>query len=207
MTKPILFDRVVLKADLPNTSFKAGDVGTIVEIYNGGKAYKVEFTALDGSILAVKTVDNELVKPVSERMVLHSRELGPTSFRLILKGGSISSASKDFPMQVVPRATEALLAQMSPVEKAQLLQWVVSDLGGIFPGIEKTPGVCGGEARITRTRIPVWLLVQQRHLGLSDEEILHGYPTLQAEDLSNAWNYYRTHKKEIEAQILENEQA
>lgn len=96
---------------------------------------------------------------------------------------------------------------MSIVEKTQLLQWVASDLGGVFPGIEKTPGVCGGDARITRTRIPVWLLVRQRQLGLNDEEILNGYPTLRQEDLNNAWNYYRVHKAEIEAQIIENEEG
>lgn len=95
---------------------------------------------------------------------------------------------------------------MSPSEKAQLLQWVVSDLGGVFPGIEKTPNVCGGDARIARTRIPVWLLVRQRQLGLSEDQILYGYPTLRAEDLSNAWNYYRAHKEEIESQIIENEE-
>lgn len=102
---------------------------------------------------------------------------------------------------------ESLLGQITPIEKAQVLQWVVSDLGGIFYGIEKTPGVCGGEARIARTRIPVWLLVQQRQLGISEEEILAGYPTLRAEDLANAWNYYRAHKEEIEIDILENEEA
>ncbi len=110
-------------------------------------------------------------------------------------------------MSTTLQKAESLLSQMSPGEKAQLLQWVVSDLGGLFPGIEKTPGVCGGDARIARTRIPVWLLVRQRQLGVSEEEILHGYPTLRTEDLSNAWNYYRAHKDEIEVQITENEAA
>ena len=110
-------------------------------------------------------------------------------------------------MSTALQTAQNLLAQMTTGEKAQLLQWVVSDLGGVFPGIEKTPGVCGGEARIARSRLPVWLLVRQRQLGLSEEEILHGYPTLRAEDLSNAWNYYRAHQSEIEAQIIENEEA
>lgn len=105
------------------------------------------------------------------------------------------------------KQVESLLSQMTVTEKAQVLQWVVSDLGGIFLGIEKTPGVCGGEARIARTRIPVWLLVRQRQLGISEEEILLGYPTLREEDLANAWNYYRGHQEEIEAQIMENEEA
>lgn len=70
-----LFDRIVLTADLPDGSFKTGDVGTVVELYNDGEAFEVEFFALDGSTLAVKTVAGNLVKPVSARMVLHIREL------------------------------------------------------------------------------------------------------------------------------------
>lgn len=53
------------------------------------------------------------------------------------------------------RKIETLLAEITPTEKAQVLQWVISDLGGIFTGIDKTEGVCGGEARIARTRIAV----------------------------------------------------
>jgi uncharacterized protein (DUF433 family) len=33
------------------------------------------------------------------------------------------------------------------------------------------------------------------------------YPTLRAEDLVNAWAYYRLHREEIEQQIIENEGA
>ncbi len=50
---------------------------------------------------------------------------------------------------------EQLLSAMAPAEKAQLLQWVVRDLGDAFPGIESTPDAAGGEACIVRTRIPV----------------------------------------------------
>ncbi len=102
---------------------------------------------------------------------------------------------------------ETLLAQISPIEKTQVLQWVISDLGGTFFGIDKTVGVCGGEARIARTRIPVWLLIRQHQLGITDNEILSDYPTLRAEDLYNAWNYYRAHQTEINQLIKENEEA
>lgn len=101
---------------------------------------------------------------------------------------------------------EALLPQLTTGEKAQLLQWVVSDLTHIFPGIEKTPGVCGGDACISGTRIPVWLLIRQNQLGISEERQLSGYPSLRPEDLRNAWNYYRANKQEIDNQILENEE-
>ena len=102
---------------------------------------------------------------------------------------------------------EQLLAEMSRAEKAQLLQWVVRDLGDAFPGIESLAAVNGGEPCIVRTRIPVWVLVQARQLGASEAELLQNYPTLRAEDLTNAWAYARVHRDEIEQQILENETA
>ncbi len=102
---------------------------------------------------------------------------------------------------------EKLLSQMSRAEKAQLLQLVVRDLGEAFPGIEITPGVNGGEPRIVRTRIPVWVLEQARRLGTSEADILRIYPTLRAEDLANAWVYVSSHREEIEQQIRENEAA
>ena len=77
--------------------------------------------------------------------------------------------------------------------------------GDSFPGIESLVGVCGGEPCIVHTRIPVWVLVQARSLGMSEAAILESYPTLRDEDLVNAWVYYRSHRKEIDRQIVENE--
>lgn len=105
-----------------------------------------------------------------------------------------------------PRVNE-ILSELSPAEKAQLLQAIVQDLGDAFPGIQATPGICGGEPCIVRTRIPVWVLEQSRQLGTSEAQILASYPTLRAEDLANAWAYVRRHRDEVEAQILENERA
>jgi uncharacterized protein (DUF433 family) len=102
---------------------------------------------------------------------------------------------------------EKLLAAMTRAEKAQLLQWVVRDLGDSFPGIESNPNVCGGEPCIVRTRIPVWLLEQARRLGTGEADLLRAYPSLRAEDLANAWAYVRSHRAEIEQQIRENEEA
>jgi uncharacterized protein (DUF433 family) len=102
---------------------------------------------------------------------------------------------------------EQLLTRLTRAEKAQVLQWIVRDLAHAFPGIDITPDVSGGEARIVRTRIPVWVLVQARRLGASEADVLRSYPTLRAEDLTNAWAYARVHSGEIEQQILENETA
>jgi hypothetical protein len=41
---------------------------------------------------------------------------------------------------------EQLLTTLPRAEEAQVLQWVVRDLGEAFPGIESTPDVCGGGA-------------------------------------------------------------
>ena len=102
---------------------------------------------------------------------------------------------------------ERLLSELTRAEKAQLLQWVVRDLGDAFPGVESNPGVCGGEPCLVRTRIPVWVLEQARRLETSEEELLRSYPTLRAEDLTNAWAYVRSHREEIERQIQDNEAA
>ena len=102
---------------------------------------------------------------------------------------------------------EKLLSLMTRSEKAQLLQWLVCDLGDAFPGIETIPGVCGGEPCIVRTRIPVWVLEQARRLGVSEADLLRCYPTLRAQDLVNAWAYIRSHWEDIDQQIRENEAA
>ncbi len=100
---------------------------------------------------------------------------------------------------------QKLLSQMSRAEKAQLLRSIVQDMGDAFPGVEAEPEICGGEPRIVRTRIPVWLLEQARRLGTSEADILRAFPTIRAEDLANAWAYVRQHPDEIDRQIAENE--
>lgn len=101
--------------------------------------------------------------------------------------------------------TEKMLSRLSRAEKAQILQWIVQDLGDVFPGIERVPGVAGGEACIVRTRIPVWLLEQTRRLGATESDLLLAYPSLRAADLANAWAYVRAFPAEIDAAIAENE--
>ena len=105
------------------------------------------------------------------------------------------------------RQVEELLPALSRAEKAQLLRLVAQDLDDAFPGIDSTPGVCGGEPCIVRTRVPVWVLEQSRRLGMSEDELLRSNPALRAEDLVNAWAYARSHRAEIEVAIRENESA
>ncbi len=109
-------------------------------------------------------------------------------------------------MSVAIEESEKMLSRLTRAEKAQVLHWLVQDLGNTFAGIEHTPGVAGGVACVGRTRIPVWLLEKARQLGSTDADILRAYPTLQAEDVANAWAYVRARHAEISAAMLENDQ-
>ena len=71
--------------------------------------------------------------------------------------------------------------------------------------IQKTPGVCGGDACIRSTRIAVWMLVALKKQGASEERIFRGYPDLNHEDLEAAWAYLENHQEEIEKAILDQE--
>ena len=102
---------------------------------------------------------------------------------------------------------EAQLLALAPSEKAQVIQLLAQSLENAWRGIEKTPGVCGGDARIVGTRVPVWVLVNARRLGISETQLLRDYPTLSATDLANAWVYASAYAAEIEAVIQENEDA
>jgi uncharacterized protein (DUF433 family) len=76
-----------------------------------------------------------------------------------------------------------------------------------YPTIEKTPGVCGGAARVAGTRIPVWQLVEARSLGASEAQLLTDYPHLKPTNLVDAWAYAEDHRDEIATQIRQNEVA
>ena len=90
-------------------------------------------------------------------------------------------------------------------DKVRLLAVVVMDVTGAFPGIDFQRDVCGGAARIIRTRIPVWTLETARRQGMTDAAILAAFPSLTAEDLANAWAYARSHREEMDREIAANE--
>ncbi|NEP48374.1 MAG: DUF433 domain-containing protein [Moorea sp. SIO3C2] len=104
------------------------------------------------------------------------------------------------------REIKSQLLALSLTEKAQAIQ-LLQEASNIWTGIEKTPDVCGGDARIANTRIPVWVLVQARNLGSSEVDLLQNYPTLSASDLANAWVYANAHPEEINQAIQDNDEA
>ena len=107
---------------------------------------------------------------------------------------------------MITTVSEKVLAELSPREKIEILQFLVKDLTENFAGIEKTPNVCGGSARISNTRIPVWSLENARRNGVTEAELLQDFPGLKARDLANAWYYVNSHQEEIEIEIVGNEE-
>jgi hypothetical protein len=68
-------ERIVLTTSVPTSGLEAGDVGTVVHVYEDGQAYEVEFIGLDGHTVAVLTLESSQVRPVGRRDITHTREL------------------------------------------------------------------------------------------------------------------------------------
>ena len=71
-------DRIVLTEDISRQRLKAGDVGTIVHVYRGDRAFEVEFLALDGGTAALATVPAAQLRPVAATDLTHARALEKT---------------------------------------------------------------------------------------------------------------------------------
>jgi uncharacterized protein (DUF433 family) len=68
--------------------------------------------------------------------------------------------------------------------------------------IEVTPGVCGGKARITGTRIRVQDIYVWHDLqGLSPDEIVSNFPHITLADVHAALMYFFDHRDEIQQQM------
>src|SRR5947209_10029158 len=73
--------------------------------------------------------------------------------------------------------------------------------------VQRSPGVCGGEACIRNTRHTVSGLVVWRRSGLSDAQILKHHPDLTHADLTVAWSYYSQRAEEIDQAIKDDEES
>jgi hypothetical protein len=68
-------DLVTLKRDLASKNLLAGDIGTVVFVYDSGKAYEVEFVAANGETLAVETLGADAIAPFAGSQIMHARPL------------------------------------------------------------------------------------------------------------------------------------
>ena len=69
-----LLDCVVLLHDLPASALRAGDLGTVVEIYEPD-GLEVEFVKASGDTLAVVTISEDEVRPVESADIISVRSL------------------------------------------------------------------------------------------------------------------------------------
>lgn len=53
---------------------------------------------------------------------------------------------------------ESQLLSLSPTDRVRAIQVLARSLEGHWQGIERTADACGGDARIAKTRIPVWAI-------------------------------------------------
>jgi uncharacterized protein (DUF433 family) len=98
------------------------------------------------------------------------------------------------------------ILSLSSDEQHEIVR-LIQEQTNSWTGINKTPGVVGGDACIRNMRIPVWSLVQYRQMGANDDRILEAYPHLTASDLANAWAYAEAFPDEIAEAIAVNEEA
>ena len=64
---------VVLDCEPPHERLNRGAGGTIVHIYEGGRAYEVEFVDGSGHTVALITVNADDVRPIAAGELLHAR--------------------------------------------------------------------------------------------------------------------------------------
>ena len=74
--------------------------------------------------------------------------------------------------------------------------------------VQKTPNVCGGDACIRNTRIPVWSVIRAQRLGATEEELRKYFVApLTEDDVQSTLAYYAEHNQEIDDEIRLNEEA
>ncbi|MCF6200361.1 MAG: DUF4926 domain-containing protein [Hyphomicrobiaceae bacterium] len=66
-------DRIVLKRDIPEKKLEAGDLGTVISIYQDGVGYTVEFMSLKGETIAIEDLYAKDVREINEGDVAHVR--------------------------------------------------------------------------------------------------------------------------------------
>ena len=66
-------DTAVLMHDIKDYGLKEGDMGAIVQIYDKGRAFEVEFVTAAGKTVALLTLTSTDIRPVAENEMLHVR--------------------------------------------------------------------------------------------------------------------------------------
>lgn len=71
-------DTIVLTHDIKNRGLKEGDMGAVVQVYDGGEAFEVEFVTAEGKTVALLTLHPSDIRKVAKNEILHAREINAT---------------------------------------------------------------------------------------------------------------------------------
>lgn len=78
-----LFTRVALKIELPEHRLRSGDVANVVEYHTGGRGqepgYSLEVFDAVGNTVAVVTVRESQIEPLTSNELLHVRQLAESA--------------------------------------------------------------------------------------------------------------------------------
>lgn len=66
---------VALTEDLPEHHLKAGDTGTVVDVYRDGEGYQVEFMTLFGETIGIVAVQASQIRRVGRREIANARPI------------------------------------------------------------------------------------------------------------------------------------
>lgn len=66
-------DTVVLTQDIKEYSLKKGDIGAVVNVYNNGEGFEVEFVTAKGKTVALLTLTPSDLRPMANDEILHVR--------------------------------------------------------------------------------------------------------------------------------------
>ncbi len=73
-----LFEEIVLTKDIPDTKLRKGDVATIVDhhpVANGEDGYSLEVFDVLGNTIAVITLPESTIEPLTENEIFNVRSL------------------------------------------------------------------------------------------------------------------------------------
>jgi hypothetical protein len=73
-------DTVVLTHEIKDKGLKTGDMGAVVQVYNGGEAFEVEFVTADGKTVALLALKQSDIRKVAKNEILHAREINANYF-------------------------------------------------------------------------------------------------------------------------------
>lgn len=66
-------DQIVVIEDLADLPVRAGDIGTVVQVYESAKAFEVEFISLVGQTVGVATLPASKVRAILDGEIAHAR--------------------------------------------------------------------------------------------------------------------------------------